>query len=120
MVSSTDYEVVVPPRAAPTGIGISTYNYSSSSSMTFHVMCPSCCDPPRFLNYQNNRDPLMVCRGGCKFTSFPGIPESGLAHSGPRYQVMQFSSVEDLRNDLSAFTRWIELWTGLTGVEVQV
>lgn len=116
--------VLVPQNLSKTGVGIGWTRSEAHSDLTFWVLCPEC---PGTLIYQNGRDPDLICEGSCRrrYTSFPGIPSSGLRHSGPRFQVWQTSSsvLVSEENDgviLGMIDEWIELWTGLTDIEISV
>lgn len=112
-------QILVPNALTRTGLGIMVRQHESDSYCVFFVLCPECCHKDSTLCYQNSRGPEIVCEScGKTFTSFPGIPESNLAHSGPWFQVMQYRNLEEINKD--ALAGWIERWTGLTGVGVQV
>jgi hypothetical protein len=121
--SKPGIEVLIPQHLTKSGVGIGwTYN-GGDVDLTFWVLCPGC---PGFLTYQNGRDPDLICEGCRKrWVSFPGIPSEQLNHKGPRFQVFQTSSSEAMseKDDgeiLGMIDDWIELWTGLTGIEISI
>lgn len=115
------FVVLVPQTLSPTTVGIGwSSNYGTEIDMTFWVLCPDCTG---FLTYQNSRDPDLVCDNcGKRWTKFPGIPSGALRHAGPRYQVFQTSSSVLVSDSVTGrkLVEWIELWTGLTDIEVSI
>lgn len=122
MVVSPPYrvQVIVPNSLAKSGLGIAMRTHDKYDRYcSFFVMCPECQNNYSTLRYRNFRDPDVMCDSCRKiFTSFPGIPKSSLAYRGPWFQVKQYVGLEGIDKDELA--GWIERWTGLTGVGVQV